>query len=245
MKIRIATPTQGDKIHTRTARQIVDLVRHLERFGMYSTWDILPNETYVELGRDILVRSFMQSDDTHLLFIDSDVYFSPGHVQELINHEKLGVVAGLYPFKKIDWGKVHNAAQRMPAEMLAHVASSGMVLVDGKKRYLDPRKPVKVRAAATGMMLIQRKVFETLEEKFPDDYYIHERVQGKVLNHFKLTMVGDFMGEDVYFCDKVQRAGMEVYILPWVSVGHIGLNVFYGCPWCYAGASLHEFRGES
>ena len=55
----------------------------------------------VERARNVLTANFLASDCTHLLFIDSDIAFTPRDVQRIISHEE-EVVGGIYPLKTMD-----------------------------------------------------------------------------------------------------------------------------------------------
>jgi hypothetical protein len=60
----------------------------------------------IDRARNILVANFLESDCTHILFIDGDIGFSPGDVTRIISHDE-PVVGGMYPLKRdgkqIEW----------------------------------------------------------------------------------------------------------------------------------------------
>ena len=55
----------------------------------------------VERARNVLTKNFLESDCTHLLFVDSDIAFLPRDVQRIISHDE-DVVGGIYPLKTMD-----------------------------------------------------------------------------------------------------------------------------------------------
>ena len=55
-------------------------------------------DSLVSRARNRIVARFLMSDCTHLLFLDTDLIFSPEHVERLISHG-LPFLIGLYPKK--------------------------------------------------------------------------------------------------------------------------------------------------
>ena len=64
----------------------------------------------------------------------------------------------------------------------------------------------KCYAVGTGCMLINLRVFDIIAKPWFsfDEYH------------------GDILGEDIWFCRQVKRAGLEVWCDPTIRVGHIG-----------------------
>lgn len=76
---------------------------------------------------------------------------------------------------------------------------------------LIPDKPFKLWAIGTGCLLIKTSVFE----KVPKPWF-----------EYKLMDSGDFMSEDFTFCDKLEKAGIEVWCSPEIPTAHIGSMYF-------------------
>ena len=55
----------------------------------------------VERARNILTANFLESDCTHLLFIDADIGFSAEDVARIASHDQ-PVVGGMYPLKNME-----------------------------------------------------------------------------------------------------------------------------------------------
>lgn len=86
-------------------------------------------------------------------------------------------------------------------------------LEDGKvviPRKFQTDKPFKVWSVATGFMLISTKVLKKLE---PPYFYFGKQK-------------GQEIGEDVYFCRKVNDKGFEVWCDPTIPLGHVGEYAF-------------------
>jgi GT2 family glycosyltransferase len=72
-----------------------------------------------------------------------------------------------------------------------------------------PDNPFKVKHCGFGVMLVKYKVFEKLE--WP--YWKNEFEPGQIVK-----------GEDIYFCDKVNEAGFDIWCEPKVKCNHIRMT---------------------
>ena len=77
----------------------------------FNTWNSL-----VSVARNQLAADFLESDCTHLLFIDSDIGFKAEHVAQLLARD-CDLIGGLYPYKKPGPPEyVSNALSESPPE---------------------------------------------------------------------------------------------------------------------------------
>lgn len=109
----------------------------------------LLHQSMICRARNIFAKLFLETDCTHLLFMDSDiVILKPENgIDKLIEANK-PIVAGVYVFKDYP----HHIAMRFLKQKL-------------DLRDLPPMFNVKY--ASTGFMLIKREVFLTLNYPFP------------------------------------------------------------------------------
>jgi hypothetical protein len=67
---------------------------------MQVQFSFLFNESLITRGRNYLAHEFLESDATHLMFIDADIDFDPKDVIALLAMNK-PVIGGPYPKKCI------------------------------------------------------------------------------------------------------------------------------------------------
>lgn len=172
-------------------------------------------DSLVARARNRLCAEFLASDCTHLLFLDTDLIFSPEHIAKLVNHARngVGVVAGLYPKKQKELGWVCNILDEAepPSE-------------DGLQR---------VKYAGTGCLMIARTMFDVLRKNFPEiEYDPDEGDSPGVKWDFFATGVRTFgsrrryLSEDWLFCQRVLDCGQDIWMDTTVVLKHVGEFIY-------------------
>lgn len=156
-------------------------------------------------ARNNLAGKFLDSDATHLLFVDGDIEFVAADVARLVGHQ-VAIVGGLYAKK--DVRKLEFAVSKL----------------EGKT--VDERGLLEVRRIGFGFVLIERRVLEHLvamgEDWFTD-------ADGRRKPAFFQMRVGEneeFLTEDWYFCQRARAAGFPIYADPQVQLKHHGFAAF-------------------
>jgi len=150
----------------------------------------------VDISRNALVEKFLQSDCDYLLFLDSDIVFPPNIVDLLMKHDKDFVSALYFTRKKIK--PMHR------------------ILKNGEYVSPDEVKPnelIEADAIGLGCCLIKRSVIEK----------VSGQNKNKPLFNMKLKNRTEFIGEDLFFCDLVQKAGFKIFVDTGLLVGHFGV----------------------
>lgn len=151
---------------------------------------------YIHDNRQKIVQLAAQEDATHLMFIDTDMVFPEDGIKTLLERGK-DIVGGCYN-KRV-----------FPPQTCVMVSFDG-----GPARLLKPDEvpdePFEASVVPTGFMLINMDVFR----KVPPPHFSFDTLDGKLV------------GEDVYFCRKVQKYGVEVWCDPTIRIKHIGDHQF-------------------
>lgn len=230
-KIMIATPMYGAQCSSHYTFYNIELTKLAIAKGIGIQHQFIYTESLITRGRNSLVNSFINSDCTHLMFIDADIGFNPEDVFKLLDRN-LDIVCGGYPCKAIDWNYVHKAAiNGVPPEGLSSFASP---YIYNKVENAEANDELlEVIEAGTGFMLIKRNVFEQLADKVNE--YISNQfgysVGVKIKEYFATSIEqGILLSEDYHFCRLFRKHGGKVYIDTSIVLQHIGAHVFQSSP---------------
>lgn len=154
--------------------------------------------TYLHRMREKLMKAAVDSDATHLMFIDSDVIFPPDGMEQLLRQQKT-VIGGTYRLKN-------------PTQKIAAHKPLGTEYGPGREMKLSdtPKGTHEVRAIPTGFMLVDLNAVRNIPQPW-----------------FDFSPNDDsFMGEDVWFCEKLREHGHQIFLDPTIPIGHLGDIVF-------------------
>lgn len=162
-------------------------------------------------GRGLMVSKFLESDGTHLVFVDSDVAWEAGALVRLVDHP-VDFVAGLYPQRK---DPINYCCQWDTSKKEIELSEDGLIEVYG---------------VPAGFMRCSRAMLERMVEAFPDSqFYCREAPNETVHNLFGEYRVGKIkFGEDYAFCRRWRDIGGKVWIDPNITMGHVGFKTFMG-----------------
>ncbi|MFH1958505.1 MAG: hypothetical protein ABIJ15_08540 [bacterium] len=140
-------------------------------------------------------------DYDYLMWVDSDIIFTPEQFQRLINYDK-DIISGIYT---MDGGRQFATVRNWDEEFFKKNGSFQFLTpadIEGKKELME------VSYTGFGFLLIKRGVFESIT------YPWFRPIEKKIGN-----MV-DFTTEDVAFCLRAKETGFKIWIDPQVRVGH-------------------------
>lgn len=153
-------------------------------------------------GRNRAAANFLTTGCDYMLFIDSDICFTPEHIQMLMESSE-PILAGIYCLKSEE---VKPCLQTLPGHQ--PLATGGII---------------EIARAGTGFLRIHRSVFEKLKET-TQRYVNHGREEW---DFFASGVVNEeWLSEDWYFCDLARKAGFKVMCDTRIQLGHEG-NIVY------------------
>ena len=237
----VATPMYGGQNHGLYMKACLDLQGLCMQYGIQVKFSFLFNESLITRARNYLVDEFLhRSDCTHMLFIDSDVNFNPQDVIAMLALDK-DVIGGPYPKKAIKWKSVKRAIEKNPdiePQLLEKVAGDFVFNpVKGTEQF-SVTEPLEVLEIGTGFMMIKREVFPRFEKAYPELRYKPDHVgqanfDGTRYIHAYFDTVIDkdsqrYLSEDYWFCQYARKAGMKIWLCPWMHLQHAGFYTFGG-----------------
>jgi hypothetical protein len=211
---------------------LLNLIFYLKEKNIDFLVDFLGNESLITRARNKAVGKFLQSDCTHLFFIDADMEFKPDALGDILRFNK-DVVCCTYAKKGYNWKRlIYSLTQEK--ESTEQFESRGLDY--NYNLYYDNGKIVKkgdyvrLNHAPTGFMLIQRGIIERLAEKHKELEIITDELSStdSVTYGLFCTEIKNkqYLSEDYAFCERVNDIGGEVWMNIKHNLNHIGRYSF-------------------
>lgn len=185
IRIAVGIPCSDRNIRLETTASVISTIvsfRHPINF-------FFTNHSYIHIARRGLVLEAQKVKASHLFFVDTDMYFQGNTLEQLLSHDK-------------DIIGVHYNQRGLPLRSTVRSKNSKdeIVVAEIKDELFE------CYAVGSGCMLINMKVFDTIEK--PWFFYGSEEENPAT--------------EDVWFCGRAKDKGFTVWCDPTLSVKHIG-----------------------
>lgn len=234
MSILFCTPCYGGQLTEAFHKSCMELKENLTQIGLKHDFLSGRNESLIHRGRMEMTATFLQTDYTHMMWIDADIEFTTDDVAKLWNlNEEIAV--GVYAMKKREetWYSAWHQGK----------------LIDVK----DFEGPTEVDYAGTGFMLISRKAIEAIWQHLRDKHMrLTEAIdriaphltddEAKLFDEVVEAFAPEYNGqsmdvpalyqtpiyhgglesEDYHFCRIAQEGGFKVIMDPSVRLKHWG-----------------------
>ena len=160
----------------------------------------------VARARNNLAWSFLESDCTHLFFLDSDIIIEPFQFQRMLESGR-SVVCGIYPKKQgeLDW-----VVNYLPNETP------------------DSNGFLKIKHAGTGCLMIEREEIKKQMKAHPELRYTGDPSHdSERWDFFPMRAVnGAYESEDWAFCNRIIADGGSIWMDTKCQLRHVGKIVF-------------------
>jgi len=237
----VATPMYGNQCNGAYMQSVMNLQRMCLELNVPVEFYILFNESLVTRARNACAHEFLRTDYTHMMFIDADIVFEPKDVLKMLAYDR-DVMCGPYSKKSIRWDR----------SMEAHAKGFINTFSDAKKiesftgdffftpvpgnSVMSLHEPTEILEAGTGFMMIKRETFGQFSKTHPHLKYISDwntaAWHNKEMTAFFDTVIDEetkrYLSEDYMFCRYARKAGLKVWLCPWVKLQHIGNYTYKG-----------------
>ena len=234
----VATP-----VHSECSIHYTQALLEFQKMAVEKKVDVtfqLLKSSLVTQGRNLCVAAFLDSNYTHLLFIDSDIYFHAESIFEMIKRDK-DVLSIPYPLKTIRWGKAMdriNEGKIKTIDDLKKSFNTYPMKVANHNDIIVDRGVMEVTHSPTGCMMIKRSVIEKMIKEYPDKYIKQKTViNGEYVDRPNLWNFFDcihdpvsktYMGEDFSFCKLWKDIGGKCHAYIDHPIVHIGEHSYEG-----------------
>jgi hypothetical protein len=245
-KLFVATPMYGGQCAGMFTKSTNDLAMACAQYGIEIRFYYLFNESLITRARNYCVDEFLRSDFTHLLFIDSDIGFNYKDVLTLLYLTEpangYDCVTGPYPKKTIAWEKIKAAVDQGYADENPFILDQfiGDYVFNPAEGITEFRidEPVEIREGGTGFMMVHRDTFIKYAQAYPELSYLPDHVRtehfdgSREITAFFDTIIEPdskrYLSEDYMFSLYLRKAGMKIWMCPWMQLKHVGSYTFGG-----------------
>lgn len=209
-KLFIATPAFDGKVNVQYACSLCDTRLCMAEQGIDIIVRINASGSLLVRERNDLIKSFLETDSTHMLCVDSDIGWNPHDVKRLLDYD-LDFVGALYPARGPDKCFLFR----------------GIYDDDDKKMTVSEKGLLPMEYIPAGFILLKREMLEQMISHFPELYYEPKDESLKHTKGHHLFAVelfdGEFWGEDYVFCRRARQAGFKIWIDPVIKLDHAGI----------------------
>ena len=206
MKLFVAVPAYDCKVHVGTAQALAVEAAVCQQLNVGIRLAFQPGMALVHAARNLLCDDFLNSDCSHLVFVDADCGFEPGATLRLTQHA-VDIVAGA-------------CRRRREPEDYA---------IKWLKRGELSNGLIEVEAIGMAFACISRASLEHFREATPERAYVADG--GRKVHGFFDSPIQDgaLWGEDMAFCKIMRQIGRKVCVDPSLTLTHYdSLNAFTG-----------------
>jgi hypothetical protein len=200
-----------DSVKVNTMLSVIKLVQQLSKSGINLGINTM-RSPLIHQARNYLTSIFLTTQYQYLLFIDSDVEFEPEAVAKMLVAKK-EIICTPYRVKAPQLDK--------------HIYT--VEFKDPKNISILPGGLVELEAGPTGLMLIDRKVFEKIMKNHPELKITNPAIPNAGKSHEFYYNFFDFgfkdgyaMGEDISFCRLARRNDFKIYANTESTTAHHG-----------------------
>tara|TARA_R100000388_G_C7240002_1_gene160608 strand:- start:38 stop:922 length:885 start_codon:yes stop_codon:yes gene_type:complete len=237
-KIFLGTPVHSEvSIHYTQA--LIELQQACFKKKIGVSFHLIKS-SLVTQGRNLCVAGFLESDATHLFFVDSDIYFQSKSFFTMLNADK-DIISVPYPLKHLMWDKAFTKMQEgkiKSADDIRRALHSYPMKVPNDKDILVNKGVMEVTDSPTGCMLIKRSVIEKMIKAYPEKKIVQKTIiNGEYVNKPNMWNFFDtlhdpdektFLGEDFAFCKLWRDLGGKCYAYINDSIVHVGEHQYQG-----------------
>ena len=160
-------------------------------------------------SRNLVIEDFLNTSHTWLFMVDTDMTFPEDTVERLLATATKRGSGGPIAVSAVNYAYDANTAELAPVLMFYNDTADRYV---GSRLYPDDGKPFRIDATGPACMLIHRQILEDirgLDETGPS-YWFYDQAKDDW-----------FTGNDIVFCDRLRRAGHQIWVDPTLTTGHI------------------------
>ena len=233
LSIFVATPVHSD-VSMHYTQTLLEFQKECIQRKIRVMFQLMKS-SLVTQGRNLCVSYFLNTDFTHLLFVDADIAFEPESIFEMVKRDK-DIISQPYPMKTAKWDtlvdKINNGQIKNNDQCQHHINQYPLLIKDDNKEINVEDGVIEATHCPTGCMLIKRDVFSKLIKSYPNTEIKQKTtIDGKFMDRPHFYNFFDtyydpktkrYMGEDFAFCRLWTEIGGKLYCYIMNYITHVG-----------------------
>tara|TARA_R110000851_G_scaffold49490_2_gene119081 strand:- start:13278 stop:13994 length:717 start_codon:yes stop_codon:yes gene_type:complete len=193
-----------------------------------------------------------------MLFIDADIGFEANDVISMMalqdpedeRTDEYDILCSPYPKKCIAWEKIKSAVDQGHADedpnVLDNFVGDYVFNPVPGTTEISLDEPAEVLEGGTGFMMFTKRALQTYKDAYWDDSELspggfsykpdHVRTEHfdgsrEIMMYFQALIDPEsrrYLSEDYMFCQWAIKAGLKIWLCPWVKLSHVGSFVYGG-----------------
>lgn len=247
--IYVATPCYGGMMTVNYAQSLLGLSDLCRAHEVPFAVSFVYNESLITRARNKMVADYLNNSNLkNFFFIDADISFDPKDIISLVFHDEM-IIGAPCVRKNLRLDRIVSATKKngrdYSVDELAKLCGEFVVNFEpsAAPRSMNLGQLIEVQDVGTGLMRIKREAFNIVEKKFPDRYYLPMMGEGGETKPHYLFFQSEvdldsgkhnpgglphYIAEDYAFCRLAKKAGIKVYLAPWLKTDHMGAYLFKG-----------------
>lgn len=225
--VMIATPSHDNLVLFEYALGLSDFQLALRQQNIHIEVARVVGSSLIPHARNSLVDMFLKSKCQKLLFIDADQGFDANTLWPLFTSPRR-IIAGITPHKRYPINLNFEPLPEDAKYFQSLVNKSYEEFQKYAAEKADKNGEIEVNRAGTGIMCIDRSVFEILSKDVEEYLAFDNNDEVKHKDFFKMGIspTERYKGEDWHFCELAKKHSIPIYIQARSVAIHAGLHMF-------------------
>ena len=239
IRLFVGTPVHSD-VSMHYTQTMLELQKECIKRNIKVTFQLMKS-SLVTQGRNLCVSYFLNTDCTHMLFVDADIAFDPECIFRLLELDK-EIISIPYPMKTAQWDtlmmKIKGGFISEPEQCEHHMLQYPLLIKDDNQDIKIDKGVIEATHCPTGCMMIKREVFDKLIKAYPNKEIIQKTtIDGKYMDRPHFYNFFDtyydpktkrYLGEDFAFCRLWSKIGGKLYCYIMSYITHVGEYQYKG-----------------
>lgn len=226
--VMIATPSHDGQVLFEYALGLSEFQLALKSQNIHMEVARVVGSSLIAHARNSLVDLFLKSKCQKLIFVDADQGFDANTLWPLFTSPRR-IVAGITPHKRYPINLNFEPLMKDHKYFKSLVDKGPEEFLSFAQEMADQNGEIEVNRAGTGIMCIDRSVFEIIG-KDAEEYLAFDSANDIIHKEFfKMGPSGNqgrYKGEDWHFCELAKKHNIPIFIQSRSVATHAGQHIF-------------------